>query len=80
MTQSSLGSLNDHLFAQLNRLSDSTLKGDDLDEECRRAEAIVAVADQVTANAKTQLGAAQLFAKHGQAVLPHLPLIGNAPK
>lgn len=38
----------------------------------------MAVADQITANAKTQLVAAKLFAEHGQAVLPHLPQIGKA--
>jgi len=37
----------------------------------------VALADQVTNNAKTQLVAAKLFAEHGQAVLPHLPQIGK---
>lgn len=78
MSMTGLSALNDHLFAQLDRLGAQNLAGDDLEAECKRAEAVVAVADQITANAKTQLVAAKLFAEHGQAVLPHLPQIGKA--
>jgi len=78
MSGTGLGSLNDHLFAQLNRLSDSTLTADQIEAECKRAEAVVAVADQVTANAKTQLMAARLYADHGAMILPMLPQIGKA--
>jgi len=77
MTKSSLGDLNSHLFAALNRLSVDTLSPDEIETECKRAEAVVAVADQITNNAKTQLAAAKLYAEHGQAILPHLPLIGK---
>lgn len=78
MSKTGLGNLNDHLFAQLDRLSATNLSGDDLADECKRAEAVVAVADQITNNAKTQLVAAKLFAEHGAQVLPHLPQIGKA--
>lgn len=73
-----LSDLNDHLFAQLERLADESLSADQLDAEVKRAEAIVAVADKITGNADLQLKAAKLFAEHGNAVLPLLPAIGKA--
>ena len=71
-----LSDLNDHLFAQLERLADEALDADQLDRECRRADAIVELADQITGTADLQLRAAKLFAEHGGAVLPMLPEIG----
>lgn len=73
-----LSDLNNHLFAQLERLSEEGLSPEELEKEAKRAEAIVAVADQVTENAKLQLSAAKLFAEHGPAVLDHLPQIGRS--
>jgi len=73
-----LTDLNTHLFAQLDRLSADDMTAEDIEREAARAEAIVAVADQITDNAKTMLGAAKLFAQHGQHVLPMLPQIGAA--
>lgn len=73
-----LGDLNDHLFSQLKRLSDGDLKEEDIDIEIKRAQAIVAVSDQVVNNAKLQLGAAKLFAEHGAHVVEHLPMIGKS--
>lgn len=78
MTKSRLSDLNDHLFAQIERLSDESLTAEDIEKEAKRAEAIVSVADQITANARTQLDAAKLFANHGGAVLPLLPAIGKS--
>jgi hypothetical protein len=75
--KSRLSDLNDHLFAQLERLADETMNADQLDAEVKRAEAIVAVADKITGNADLQLKAAKLFAEHGSAVLPMLPSIGR---
>lgn len=75
-----LGDLNDHLFAQLERLAEEGLDAETLERECKRAESIVALADQVTANAATQLAAARLWAQHGAAVMPMLPRIGRAPE
>lgn len=77
MTKSRLSDLNDHLFAQLERLGDEDLSADQIETESKRAQAIVALADQVTANARTQLEAAKLFANHGGAILPLLPQIGT---
>ena len=75
---SKLSDLNTHLFAQLDRLSAQGLTADQIDQEVKRAGAIVSIADQVVSNASTQLKAAQLFGQFGPSVLPHLPQIGKA--
>ena len=75
---SKLSDLNTHLFAQLNRLEAAGLNAEQIEQEVKRAGAIVAVADQVINMAQTQLKAAQLFGQFGPSVLPHLPQIGKA--
>lgn len=72
-----LGDLNNHLFAQLERLADESMTPEQLETEVKRAEAIVAVADKITGNADLQLRAAKLYAEHRDAVLPMLPQIGG---
>lgn len=77
MTKNSLGDLNDHLFAQIERLGDEGLSPEDIEREAKRAEALVSVADKITDIAKTSLSAAKLYAEHGDRVLGHLPRIGK---
>lgn len=60
-----LTDLNDHLFAQLERLSDESLTPEEIEKEVTRAQAVVAVADCIVANAGVQLKAVQLAADHG---------------
>lgn len=72
-----LGDLNNHLFAQLERLSDEEMSLEQIEQEVKRTEAIVSVADQIVGNAELQLKAAKLFADHGQTVLPMLPKVGK---
>ena len=76
--KNNLSDLNNHLFAQLDRLAVDSLTPDQIEQEVKRADAIVSLADQVSRNADLQLKAAKLYAEHGQAVLPHLPQIGKA--
>lgn len=73
-----LSDLTNHLFAQLERLGDEDLTAEQIDQEVKRSEAIVSISDQVVGNANLQLKAAKLFADHGAAVVPHLPMIGSA--
>jgi hypothetical protein len=74
---SKLSDLDDHLFSALNRLRDNALNPDQISAEVSRAQAVVAIADQITQNAKTKLVAAKLYAEHGAMILPHLPQIGS---
>lgn len=67
--------LNDHLFAQLERLSDEDLKGEALLEEVNRAEAVVAVADQISRGFDIQLKAAKMIADHGDRMKTVLPML-----
>jgi len=77
MTKNKMSDLNNHLFAQLERLAVERLTPEQIEQECKRTDAIVSLADQVSRNADLQLKAAKLYAEHGQAVLPHLPQIGG---
>ena len=72
-----LTDLNDHLFAQLERLGDEDLSQDDIEKEVKRADAVVAVADAIIANANTHLKAVQLLATHGDGMMKVLPMLGK---
>ncbi|MBD3738600.1 MAG: hypothetical protein EP320_00680 [Rhodobacteraceae bacterium] len=80
MTKNKLGDLDDHLFAQLERLADESMTAEQIEQEVKRSEAIVALADKVTENSKVKLTAAKLYAEHREAVMPYLPQIGKAPE
>jgi len=48
--RNTLGDLNNHLFAQLERLSDEDVKGDELKQEINRSKAIMGVAKNIIDN------------------------------
>jgi len=73
-----LNNLNDHLFSQLERLSDDDLTPEQIAREVKRAGAIVAVSDQIVDNARLRLTAAKLYAEHGDKIVPLLPMIGKS--
>ncbi|TKJ83766.1 hypothetical protein PaeCFBP13512_22380 [Paenibacillus sp. CFBP13512] len=58
--KNTLGDLNMHLFAQLERLSDEELKGEKLIEEIDRSKAVTKIATQIVANAALVLEARKL--------------------
>ncbi|AIT81643.1 hypothetical protein [Novosphingobium pentaromativorans] len=72
-----LTDLNDHLFMQLERLGDEDMDADKIEQEAKRADAMVQVADQIIRNADLQLKAANLIASHGDRFRPMLPMIGK---
>ena len=53
--RNTLGDLNLHLFAQLEKLSDDDLKGEELKEEILRTKAIEIVAKQIFDNSHLAL-------------------------
>lgn len=55
-----LTDLNNHLFAQLERLNDDELKGEDLSAEIERAKAMSGIASQIVNGAKITLDAMKL--------------------
>lgn len=53
--------LNNHLFAELERLSDEDLQGEKLTEEINRAKAITDVASEIISNATLALKAQEIM-------------------
>lgn len=59
--RNTLGDLQNHLFAQLERLGDEDLSGEKLQEEMNRAKAVSDVASQIIANGSLVLKAQVLM-------------------
>lgn len=72
-----LSDLNNHLFAQLERLGDEDLTAEQIEQEAKRGEAIVSVAEQIVKNADLQLKAVTILANHGDRFKPMLPMLGT---
>jgi len=67
--------LNNHLFSQLERLTDEGLTAEQIDTEVKRADAIVGVSEQIIRNADLSLKAVTLVATHGDRFASALPMI-----
>ncbi|HRN83268.1 MAG TPA: hypothetical protein PK857_00490 [Hyphomicrobium sp.] len=74
-----LSDLNNHLFAQIERLGDENLTPEQIESEVKRTEAIVSVSAQIVQNADLGLKAAKLVADHGEYIARHLPMIERRP-
>lgn len=68
-----LSDLNNHLFAQMERLSDESLSPEQLQNEAKRGEAMVAISEQIIRNATLQIQAAKIAFDGGADPVPFLP-------
>ncbi len=75
MTKNTLGDLNNHLFAQLEKLNDDDLIGEQLDNEVKRTESMVKISEQIIRNGELQLKAMQHMDEYGyerQKLVPEM--------
>lgn len=61
MTRNTLGDLNNHLFAQLERLGEEDLKGEQLKEEINRTKSISEIAKNIIANGTLALNVQKFY-------------------
>ena len=52
--KNTLGDLNNHLFAQLEKLGDDDLTGEELESELKRTDAICDISEQIIKNGQTE--------------------------
>jgi hypothetical protein len=74
-----LTDLNDHLFCQLERMSDEGLTPEQLAKEISRTDALVKVSEQIISNASVALRSAELVAEYGgKGTFEHmLPMVNG---
>lgn len=65
MMKNTLGDLNNLLFAQLEKLGDDDLNGEEMDAEIRRAEAMAKVGEQIIKTSELQLKAMMHMDEYG---------------
>lgn len=70
-----ISDLNNHLFAQLERLGDEDLTAEQIETEAKRGEAIIGIADKIIRSAALQIEAAKLVSEYGSDPSPYLPQI-----
>lgn len=66
--RNTLGDLNNHLFAQLERVNDEDLVGDKLEEEIQRAKSIKDISSQIIGNASVIIRAQELLYEQNSKV------------
>lgn len=74
-----LSDLNNHLFAQLERLGDEDLTAEQIGSEVERSKAIIGVAAQIVSAQNLNLKAVELIAEHGERFHDKLTMI-EAPQ
>lgn len=79
MAKNKLSDLNNHLFAQLERLNEESLDEQQIKNEVSRAKAISNIASQVIKSAKVTIDAMKLVA-NGDYTVNELPDMIGAPK
>lgn len=79
MAKNKLSDLNNHLFAQLERLNEEDLNDQQIKNEVSRAKAISGIASQVIKSAKVTIDAMKLVA-NGDYTVNELPEMIGIPK
>lgn len=72
MPRNKLSDLNNHLFAQLERLNDEDLSDEQIDREINRAKAVSKVASEIVKSSKLTLDAVRLIGE-GYVRLDQIP-------
>ena len=65
MPRNTLGDLNNHLFAQLERLNDEEITEEQLEKEITRSKAVVGISKQIISNANVVLKAKSIQLEYG---------------
>ncbi len=73
--KNTLTDLNNHLFAQMERLSEEGISSETIEQEVKRSEAIVKISDAILDNAKTHISACKLMAEHGDRFANQMPMV-----
>ncbi len=76
-TKNKLADLNDHLFAEMERLGNEDLNGDALKEEIERSRAVSGIARSIIDNARLALDAQKAL---GDVVRTLPPMLGIEDK
>lgn len=64
--QNRLFDLNNHLFEEIERLNDESLKGEELQEERERAKAIAEIAQRIINNGELAFKTIKLYNEYGK--------------
>lgn len=73
--KNTLGDLNNHLFAQLEKLNDDDLLGEQLDVEIKRTEAMAKISEQIIRNGELQFKAMRHMDEYGYEKRKSVPEI-----
>lgn len=68
-----LTDLNNHLFAQLERLGDEDLSNEELEQEIERSKAIAGISNQIVSNARLALDAEKFKSDAGMIANNNMP-------
>lgn len=71
-----LTDLNNHLFAQLERLGEEGMTAEQIEQEAKRAKAMVNISAQIVQAQSLTLKAVDIVAKHGDRFKGDLPMLG----
>lgn len=78
MAKNKIVDLRDHMFAQLERLSDEEISKDQLEQEIKRAHAMHQVAKIIVESAKAETQFLKLTGGHGSGFIPtDTPVLPN---